>query len=102
MARIYIFVFEPKNLDKFSPIYYVGIYFQTDKFSVINDILREQPNVSFLDFKLFIEQIRRVINQISDAIALVLWLTLAAGCLGAGSCPSVVTTPPNVVLRAAS
>lgn len=77
----FFFIFEPKALDPFSPTYMTSLYLPAEKKLFINQLLRKYPTITVIELDRIIDQIRNIINQVSDGIGLVLWLTLIAGSL---------------------
>ena len=77
----FYFIFEPGSLDDFSPTLITSIYLAPEQKVVINQLLRAHPSMLVVELDRIIEQIRTIINQVSDGVLLVLWLTLAGGCL---------------------
>jgi putative ABC transport system permease protein len=81
MRPNFFFIFEPGSLDAYSPTYITSIYLPTAQKSFINTLLHDHPTILVMELDRIIEQIRSIINQVSDGVLLVLWLTLAGGCL---------------------
>lgn len=81
MRPNFFFIFEPGSLDNYSPTYITSIYLPTAQKSFINTLLRDHPTILVMELDRIIEQIRSIVNQVSDGVLLVLWLTLAGGCL---------------------
>ncbi|MET0357136.1 MAG: FtsX-like permease family protein, partial [Cellvibrio sp.] len=81
MRPNFFFIFEPNSLDDFSPTFMTSIFLTPDKKLFINQLLHKHPTITVMELDRIIEQIRNIINQVSDGIGLVLWLTLAAGSL---------------------
>ncbi len=81
MRPNFFFIFEPQSLDEFSPTFITSIFLTPDKKIFINQLLHKHPTITVVELDRIIDQIRNIINQVSDGIALVLWLTLAAGAL---------------------
>ncbi|GGY73209.1 hypothetical protein GCM10011613_17850 [Cellvibrio zantedeschiae] len=77
----FFFIFEPQALDPFSPTYMTSIYLPAEQKLFINQLLRQYPTITVIELDRIIDQIRNIINQVSDGIGLVLWLTLVAGSL---------------------
>jgi len=77
----FLFIFEPTALDRFSPIYGASAFIPTGDTQYFNHFAREHPNLLVLNFGSMIENIQKIISQVSNGIGLVLWLTLGAGCL---------------------
>jgi putative ABC transport system permease protein len=81
MKQNFYFIFEPYSLDKFSPTYGTSIYVPKQHRASLNKFLRVHPTILMIDFGQIIENIQKIIDQVSDAVGLVLWLTLLGGCL---------------------
>lgn len=81
MRPNFFFIFEPGSLDKFSPTYITSIYLPASQKPFINILLHDHPTILVMELDRIIEQIRSIINQVSDGVLLVLWLTLIGGCL---------------------
>jgi putative ABC transport system permease protein len=81
MRPNFFFIFEPGSLDDYSPTFISSIYLPAEKKNFINQLLREHPTILVLELDRIIEQIRNIINQVSDGVLLVLWLTLIGGCM---------------------
>ncbi|HCS63044.1 MAG TPA: ABC transporter permease [Cellvibrio sp.] len=77
----FLFIFEPTALDRFSPIYGTSTFIPTGDTQYFNHFAREHPNLLVLNFGSMMENIQKIISQVSSGIGLVLWLTLGAGCL---------------------
>lgn len=77
----FLFIFEPGALDRFSPTYGTAIFIPPGDKPSLNQFARNHPNLLVLDFGGMIANIQKIINQVSNGIGLVLWLTLCAGCL---------------------
>jgi putative ABC transport system permease protein len=81
MRPNFFFIFEPKSLDEFSPTFITSIFLAPDKKLFINQLLHKHPTITVMELDRVIDQIRNIVNQVSDGIGLVLWLTVAAGAL---------------------
>jgi putative ABC transport system permease protein len=81
MKQNFYFIFEPYSLDTFSPTYGTSIFVPNEHRLSLNQFLRSHPRVLMIDFGQIIENIQKIIDQVSDGVGLVLWLTLAGGCL---------------------
>lgn len=81
MRPNFFFIFEPNLLATYSPTYITSIYLPADKKSFVNALLRNHPTMLVIELDRIIEQIRTIIDQVSDGVLLVLWLTLIGGCL---------------------
>ena len=81
MRPNFFFIFEPGSLDAYSPTYITSIYLPASQKSFINTLLHDHPTILVMELDRIIEQIRSIVNQVSDGVLLVLWLTLVGGCL---------------------
>lgn len=81
MRPNFFFIFEPGSLDNYSPTYITSIYLPAEQKSFINKLLHDHPTILVMELDRIIEQIRSIVNQVSDGVLLVLWLTLIGGCL---------------------
>lgn len=81
MKPNFFFIFEPGALDNYSPTYITSLYLPLEQKSFINDLLRRYPTMLVIELDRIIDQIRTIVTQVSNGVLLVLWLTLAGGCL---------------------
>lgn len=81
MRPNFFFIFEPGSLDAYSPTFITSIYLPAQQKSFINELLLDHPTILVMELDRIIEQIRSIVNQVSDGVLLVLWLTLIGGCL---------------------
>ena len=81
MRPNFFFIFEPGSLDQYSPTEITSIYLSPQQKLVINEILHESPSILVIELDRIIAQIQKIIQQVSDGVLLVLFLTLAGGCL---------------------
>ncbi len=81
MRPNFFFIFEPGSLDMYSPTYITSIYLPASQKLFINTLLHDHPTILLMELDRIIEQIRSIVNQVSDGVLLVLWLTLIGGCL---------------------
>lgn len=79
MRPNFFFIFEPHTLDSFSPTFMTSVYLPAEQKIFINQLLRKHPTILVMEFDRVIEQMRNIINQVSDGIQWVLLLTLVAG-----------------------
>jgi putative ABC transport system permease protein len=79
MKPNFFFIFAPGTLDNYSPTYMTSIYLPAQQKMFLTELLRAHPTMIVMEFDRVIEQMRSIINQVSDGIQLVLWFTLAAG-----------------------
>ena len=77
----FAFLFSPESMKDFSPTYTTGFYLPPEQKYFVNQLLSKHPSVALLEFDRMIMQMKSVIKQVTDAVMLVLWLTLFAGAL---------------------
>ncbi len=77
----FFFIFEPQALDAFSPTYMTSLYLAPEQKLFINQLLRKYSTITVVELDRIIDQIRNIVDQVSDGVGLVLWLTLIAGSL---------------------
>lgn len=77
----FFFIFEPGAMNNYSPTYMTSIYLPPTQKIFINQLLRKYPTILVMELDRIIDQMRSIINQVSNGIGLVLWLTLIAGSL---------------------
>ena len=77
----FFFIFEPGSLDDYSPTYITSLHLPATDKAFINELLRAYPTVLVIELDRIVAQIRTIVNQVSNGVQLVLWLTLAGGCL---------------------
>ncbi|WP_111640612.1 ABC transporter permease [Marinimicrobium alkaliphilum] len=81
MRPNFYFIFEPGALDEFSPTYITSMYLPAEDKPFLNQLLRQYPTILVMELDRIIEQVQRVITQVSNAVQLVLWMTLFGGVL---------------------
>jgi putative ABC transport system permease protein len=75
----YSFLFEPHGMKDFTPSYTTGFYLAPDQKSFVMQLLGKHPNVAVLELDRMIAQMKSIIKQVTDAVMLVLLLSVAAG-----------------------
>lgn len=77
----FFFIFEPGSLDDYLPTRITSIYLSSEQKILINQLLQEHPSILVIELDRIIAQIQKIIQQVSDGVLLVLFLTLVGGCL---------------------
>lgn len=77
----FFFIFAPGALDAYSPTFITSLHLPAAEKAFLNDLLRQHPTMLVIELDRIIAQIRTIVTQVSDGLQLVLWLTLAGGCL---------------------
>lgn len=75
----YYFLMQPGVLEKYSPMYRNDVFLPPEKKLFVNDVLLKHPTVMVFEFDKIIEQIRAIIDQVTQGVELVLWLVLICG-----------------------
>lgn len=81
MRSNFLFIFEPGTLDSYFPNFMTTVYLPAEQKTLIRPLLRQHPTIVVVEFEQILQQMRNIINQVSDGIQWVLLLTLAAGSL---------------------
>lgn len=81
MKPNFFFIFQPGALEDYSPTYITSLYLPPEQKSFINNLLRQHPTTLVIELDRVIGHIRNIVSQVSNGVQLVLWLTLAGGCL---------------------
>jgi len=74
-------IFSPLVLSDFPASYIASVYAPKDKKPALNQFLANYPTISLIDIDAMIEQLRKVIDQVSKAVEFILVLVVFAGCL---------------------
>ena len=81
MKPNFYFIFEPKVLDKFSPMYMTSSHIPPSEKAVVAEILRDYPTIVVIEIDKVIEQIRDIVDKVGRAVEVVLALVLVGGIL---------------------
>ncbi len=81
MKPNFYFIFEPKVLDKFSPMYMTSSHIPASEKSVVAEVLRGYPTIVVIEIDKVIEQIRDIVDKVGRAVEVVLALILVGGIL---------------------
>ncbi|WP_460232253.1 ABC transporter permease [Aurantivibrio plasticivorans] len=75
----YLFLLEPGIFEQFQPTYRADIYLDKTQKHIVNSILLDNPTVVVFEFDKLIEQIRVIVEQVTQGVELVMWLVIAGG-----------------------
>ena len=81
MQPNFYIIFSPGALADFPSTFMTSFYLDADQKLFLNDLLNQHPTMTVIEVDAFIEQIQRIIAQVTLAVELVLVLVLASGAL---------------------
>lgn len=81
MAPNFFFVFSKPLVDANSASYMASVYIAPQDRSKLGPLLRQQPTISMLDVDQILQQVQRVVAQLSLAVESILVMVLGAGVL---------------------
>jgi putative ABC transport system permease protein len=81
MTPNFYFLFSPGALDPYAPNYLTSVYIPAQQKMFVNQLLQAYPTVVVLEVDRIIERIRNIVNQVGQAIELVLWQVWLGGVL---------------------
>jgi len=74
-------VISPGGLQNYSASYISAMHVPQEKLSVMDDLVREYPNLSVIDVDAILKQVRSTIEQVSRVVESVFYFSLLAGLL---------------------
>lgn len=74
-------VISPGGLENYSASYISAMHVPQEKLSVMDDLVREYPNLSVIDVDAILKQVRSTIEQVSRVVESVFYFSLLAGLL---------------------
>ena len=79
MQPNFYIIFSPGSLEDFPSTFMTSFYLSKEKKMFLNDLLHKYPTMTVIEIDALIEQVQRIIDQVTLAIELVLVLILASG-----------------------
>jgi putative ABC transport system permease protein len=74
-------VISPGGLDNYSASYISAMHVPKDKLAVMDNLVREYPNLSVIDIDAILKQVRSTVDQVSRVVESVFYFSLLAGLL---------------------
>ncbi len=81
MKPNFYMMFSPGSIDQFAHTYITSFYLPDDKKDLLNRLLKNYPAMTVLDVDLLLQQIKRILTQLTAAINYLLYFALGAGFL---------------------
>lgn len=81
MQPNFYMIFSPQVLSDFPASFIASLYVSKDKKKLMQQFLANYPTISLIDIDAMIDQLRKVIDQVSKAVEFILVLVILAGCL---------------------
>ena len=66
-------------IDSYPASYITSFHLGRGQEEVVNGLIRQMPNLSVIDFTAIMDQVRRITDQVGNAVSMVFLFTLAAG-----------------------
>ncbi len=79
MQPNFYIIFAPGSLEEFPTTFMTSFFLPKEQKLFLNDLLREYPTMTVIEIDALIEQVQRIIDQVTLAIELVLVLIIASG-----------------------
>ena len=79
MKPNFYMMFSPSSIDQFAHTYITSFYLPAEKRDVLNQLLKNYPAMTVLDVDLLLQQINRILTQLTAAINYLLYFALLAG-----------------------
>ena len=77
----FFIIFSPSSLDGYPATYMTSFFLPLEKKAFLNELLAAHPTITVIEVDAIIAQVRRIIDRVTQAVELVLYLVLAAGAL---------------------
>lgn len=81
MSPNFFIIFSPAALQEFAATYMTSFYLPSEKKIFLNQLLSSYPTVTVIEIDALIDQVQSIVNQVSQAVELVLVLVMFSGAL---------------------
>jgi putative ABC transport system permease protein len=81
MSPNFFIIFSPASLSDFSATYMTSFFLEKEDKRFLNDILSQHPTTTVIEIDALIEQVQKIVGQVTQAVELVMFLVLFSGCL---------------------
>jgi len=77
----FFIIFSPAALDGFPATYMTSFFLERGNKTFLNTLLSQYPTITVIEIDSVIEQVQKIVDQVTQAVELILVLVLFSGCL---------------------
>ncbi len=81
MSPNFVIVLSPQALRQFPATYMTSFYLAREDKKFLNELLRQHPTITVIEIDALIEQVKSIVDRVTQAVELVMILVLLSGCL---------------------
>ena len=81
MSPNFFIILSPRALREFPATFMTSFYLERENKRFLNQLLSAHPTITVIEIDALIEQVKSIVDRVTQAVELVLWLVLASGCL---------------------